>query len=122
MGFIEDLKKTKEGRKALERERVLFEAAEHIAIAMEENKLNKTELAQLLGTHKSYITQLLDGTENMTLAKVSDVLFELNRQFTIRVNDLEITSEEVMEIHTPSDHWAKPDFGWKPNPAPPAFA
>ena len=112
MGFIEELKKTRDGRKALERERVLFDAAEHIATAMEEDGLSKADLARLLGTQKSYITQLLDGTENMTLAKVSDVLFELNRQFSLQVSDLDVTFEESLEVFTLPHDWKQTPLEW----------
>jgi transcriptional regulator with XRE-family HTH domain len=120
MGFIEDLKKTKDGRKTFERERVLFEASELIASAMEEEGLTRAELARRLGTHKSYITQLLNGKENMTLAKVSDVLFELKRQFLIRVERLDTGSEKTVELPNQEYEWGCENrFRW---PTPPLEA
>lgn len=48
---------------------------------MEETQITRAELARRLGTSKGYVTQLLDGTANMTLRTVSDVFVALGREF-----------------------------------------
>jgi antitoxin component HigA of HigAB toxin-antitoxin module len=117
MGFIENLLKTKEGRKAFERERVLFEAAEVIAKAMEKRGVNKTQLASILGTRKSYITQLLNGAENMTLAKVSDVLFELDQRFSIQSQSLgEPQNQHVETFESGWKESRRANFQWGRQP------
>ncbi len=46
----------------------------------EKNGLTKSEVAQSLGTHKSFITRKLNGTSNMTIETLADFAWALNRE------------------------------------------
>ncbi len=89
MSFIDDLIKTPEGRKLYEREGLIFRVTEAISIAMEQRGVNKADLARLLGTNKSHITQLLNGHQNMTLAKVAEIMLALGYRLDIAASVLE---------------------------------
>lgn len=89
MSFIDELIKTPEGRKSYEREGLIFRVTETISAAMEQRGVKKADLARLLGTNKSHITQLLNGHQNMTLAKVADVMLALGYRLEITANELE---------------------------------
>jgi transcriptional regulator with XRE-family HTH domain len=51
--------------------------------AMKRRGVNKQRLAELLGSGKSHVTQLLNGGRNMTLRTLSDVGEALSQQIEI---------------------------------------
>ena len=48
-----------------------------------ENGTKKSDIADRLGVHKSYITRLMNGTSNMTLETLSNLAYELDRDIKI---------------------------------------
>ncbi|EOC1277710.1 XRE family transcriptional regulator [Cronobacter sakazakii] len=62
------------------RERLLFNTTEDILIGMEDAGLNQTDLAKKLGKSKAYVSQLLDGTRNMTLKTLADISYALGAE------------------------------------------
>lgn len=46
--------------------------------------LTRTEIADLLGTSKSFVTRKLTGTSNMTIETLADLAFALERR--VRIN------------------------------------
>jgi len=64
---------TKEGKRLLEQEDAILEVTELICKLMAETGVSRSELAQRLGTTRGYVTQLLDGSANMTIRKVADI-------------------------------------------------
>ena len=60
------------------REELIYNVTEDMLVIMEELGISKNELARKLGKSKSYVTQLLNGSRNMTLGTLSDVCMELN--------------------------------------------
>lgn len=130
MSFIDDLIKTPEGRKLYEREGLIFRVTEAISIAMEQRGVKKAELARLLGTNKSHITQLLNGHQNMTLAKVAEIMLALGYRLDIAANVLEGSRQpQPNEIAAPMESNYKISFKgptWKTeksavNPKPLAY-
>jgi len=67
-----------------EREELAFEASELISKLMEAEGVNKTELADRLGTSKSHITNLLSGARNMTVHTLADLAFVLGHKIELR--------------------------------------
>ena len=78
--FISDPKR----RRIYEREALAFEASELISRLMEERQVSKTDLARLVGTSKSHVTQVLSGSRNMTLRTLADLAFALGHKLEIR--------------------------------------
>ncbi len=102
MSFIDDLIKTPEGRKLYEREGLIFRVTEMISTAMEQRGVKKADLARRLGTNKSHITQLLNGHQNMTLAKVADVMLALGYRLEIAANEVEESEQpQPSEVAVP---------------------
>ena len=119
----EKLKTDPKLRKYHQREKLILDVTEFIVKHMEKNKINKTRLAGLLGVGNSYITQLLDGTSNMTLGTVSDVFFVLDLQLNVSVIPLSfdygqsseyenVATSNVTGVALPED-W--PEQKWIPN-------
>ena len=94
------LQKDPELEKFYQQEKLILGITELIAELMEKEKINKTKLAELLGVGKSHITQLLDGTTNMTLRTISDVFTALDSELIVNASSL---SFDVVQ-----------DYGYKP--------
>lgn len=78
---------SEEAKKLFAKEALLLDVTEAIWEAMEKRGLNKAQLAEVLDTSKSNITQLLDGTRNMTLGTLSEIAFALGLQVKVRLCD-----------------------------------
>jgi transcriptional regulator with XRE-family HTH domain len=81
ISLSERLTSTVEGMRLWQQERAIFEVTERICALMQERQVTRAELARRLGATPGYITQLLDGTANMTIRKISDLYLALNREF-----------------------------------------
>ena len=75
------LQKNPELKKFYYQEQLILKVTELISKLMLKEKVSKTKLAKRLDVGKSYVTQLLDGTSNMTLRTISDVFTALDSQF-----------------------------------------
>ncbi len=72
---------TPAGMKLWHQERCIFETTERLCELMELHGISRSALAKRLGKSKGYVTQLLDGTANMTLRTLSDVYLALGFEF-----------------------------------------
>ncbi len=78
MTLIETLlSQTADGKKELKRQHLIVDITQKIWAAMEAEDVNKADLARLLGTSKSNVTQLLNGQRNMTLSSLADICVAL---------------------------------------------
>jgi len=59
------------------REKLVYNVTEDLLVFLEDVDINKKELARRLGKSKSYVTQVLSGSRNMTLGSFSDICFAL---------------------------------------------
>lgn len=93
------LQKDPELRKFYQQEKLILDVTELIAKLMEKKKVNKTKLAELLGVGSSHITQLLDGTTNMTLRTIADVFTSLDTELVVNAGSLslELSQSNVYE-------------------------
>lgn len=82
--FVSDPKR----RLLYEREALALDAAELISQLMQVARVNKTELAGLVGTSKSHITSLLSGSRNMTMHTLADLTFALGYKVEIKATPL----------------------------------
>ncbi len=77
----EALTSTQEGQKKYQQERTILAVTEMICEVMEQEQISRVELAHRLGRTKGFVSQILDGTANMTMRTLSDIMTELGRQF-----------------------------------------
>lgn len=77
-----------EVQQTLERERAYMEAYMLIIKLMDEQCVSKAELARRLGRSRAYVTKLLNGSTNMTIRTIADVLFHLDRRLEISGSEL----------------------------------
>lgn len=83
------------------RERCIVALTEALAAIMEEAEISRAELAKRLGVSKAHISQVLNGSRNMTLATIADVLWACGKEVTdLHVSDLGICilPESMIEL------------------------
>lgn len=76
-----------EHQRELARQRLIVAVAEEIWGVMERQRVNNSDLANKLGTGKSYVSQLLTGARNMTLRTVADIAAALGQNVSISLVD-----------------------------------
>ncbi|MBX9792529.1 MAG: helix-turn-helix domain-containing protein [Pirellulales bacterium] len=105
------LTSTPAGMKLWQQERCIFETTERLCELMELHKVSRSELAKRLGTTKGYVTQLLDGSANMTLRTLSDVYLALGYEFHPADSPIGVRCESQPFIVRRPDLWTK---DWRP--------
>lgn len=93
--LMERLTAKPEGMRLYQQERAILEVTELICEAMEEQNVNRADLARRLGRSRGYITQLLDGRANMTIRTISDVFTALDRALHFQDGPLSTTTSEA---------------------------
>lgn len=99
----EKLQEDPELRKHHQQEKLILDITELIAKQMEKNNINKTRLAELLGASRGYVTQLLDGTTNMTLRTISDVFTALDSELIISGRPLSLEASQTYQYYEAED-------------------
>jgi transcriptional regulator with XRE-family HTH domain len=74
---------TSEGRKESERARIWLEATENLCALMQHEHVSQVELARRLGISQAYVSKMLSGTQNLTLATLADAFHVLGRSLRI---------------------------------------
>jgi len=62
------------------REDLIYNVTEDLLLQMEDLSVSKVELSRSLNKSRAYVSQLLGGSRNMTLASLSDICFALGIQ------------------------------------------
>ncbi len=92
--MIEQMTSDPEGMRLYQQERSILELTEMIWEIMGELDVSKSELASRLGKSRAYITKLLDGTTNMTVRTISDVLNALDRSLGFKATPRSVGFQE----------------------------
>lgn len=90
-----------DARREYERERLAIWALDEISEAMEKANLSKADIARVLGTSRSHITQVFSGSRNVTLGTLSDLAWACGFRAAVKLEPLRIgafTSSPVIEI------------------------
>lgn len=83
------------------RENIIMNVTEDILVAMEDKNISKVRLAQLLNKSKSFVTQMLGGSRNMTLRSLSDIAFALDAEISITFT----SKKKAVDYGTDSSQW-----------------
>lgn len=88
-----------ENRLAFLEEGLILDATETIFKAMEKRGMTKAALAEQLGSSKAHVTQLLNGSRNMTLRTFARIAFSLDMAPSVELEDLTcfVQSEGLVE-------------------------
>lgn len=87
---------SKADERALCRDELIYNVTEDLLVILEDMNISKMELARRLGKTRSYVTQILSGSRNMTLGSLSDICFALGFKPEIR---LPVEESEVNLSH-----------------------
>lgn len=74
-----------ESKREFAREDLILEVTEAIWDALAQRDWTKSDLADALGCKPPHVTQLLNGSRNMTLRTLSDIAFALGKKFTVNL-------------------------------------
>lgn len=77
-----------EARRLYEQERLIAWVFELLSETMESTGKSKADLAQVLGTSRSHITQLFSGQRNATLRTLADLAWACDRRLAMAVEPL----------------------------------
>lgn len=83
-------------RRQFAQEELIVDASEMIWERMEKKDMNKRALSKVLNKSPAYISQILDGTRNMTLRTLSDVAFALDSRVHVLLCDADRHAEWVV--------------------------
>lgn len=86
---FEEFLSDKRRARLFEQESLVFDVTEMICSLMEEREVTKTELAEMLSTSKANVSQLLDGSRNMTLKTLADLAFAMGHRVRFRLDNLD---------------------------------
>jgi len=95
--FDARMEKDKNLKKLYLEERLILRVTNVISGCMEEQNVKKVDLAERVGCSKGYITQILDGTANLTLRTISNVLFELGCTLVVKAEPIKELVERSRE-------------------------
>jgi transcriptional regulator with XRE-family HTH domain len=88
------------------REALIMNVTEDILVAMEDKEVTKADLARMLHKSKSFVTQTLSGSRNMTLRTLTDIAFNLDLAVSIVFKN----KTESVQIEHDSSQWNKDDM------------
>ncbi|MCU7836550.1 MAG: helix-turn-helix transcriptional regulator [gamma proteobacterium symbiont of Taylorina sp.] len=93
---------SEEAKKLYAQESLLVNTSEDFLILMENMDVTKSKLSKLIGRTKSYVTQSLNGTRNMTLRTLADMAYALDA--TVKVS-FEPNTEQSDNLFNDDDHF-----------------
>lgn len=76
--LIQETIKTPEDRRLFAQEGFVLAITESVCELMELQGVSKKELAKKLGTNQSHVTMLLNGTRELSLRTLADIIFYLD--------------------------------------------
>jgi len=79
--------------RAYARENLVFNVTEDLLLMLEDLDISKSELAKRLGKSKSYVSQVLSGSRNMTLGSFSDICYALGFKPEIKIPVKELKND-----------------------------
>lgn len=119
--WIQSLESSADYGRLMARERLWLEATEGLCALMDQHGLSKAELASRLGVSRSWVTQLLSGKRNLTLATLSDVSYAIGvpvhvafyspQESSVDVTGHRITVSVADIQRHQGHHWERPFTG-----------
>jgi len=112
---IERFTESPSRRRLLEQESLILEATEVLSDLMARGNITKAELAQRLGRSKPYVTQVLNGTANLTLRTVADLGWALGYRFRFQAKNQNsgcwVSLPDVPHVYATSQGRNQPSWG-----------
>lgn len=80
-------------------EGLVTEAAEFVSELMQEQGINKAELARRLGKSRAWVTRLLSGSANMTMRTFAELVYALGAEVEISRKDRPARRDRSVASH-----------------------
>lgn len=97
-GWLETWLARGENRKLHAEEALILEVTEKLLEAMEKQQINQNELAARLGKSRAFVSQILNGSRNMTLRTLADICFALHLAPELELVMEEDASQSVQKV------------------------
>lgn len=83
----------------------IMDVTESICAILEEKEMDRKDLANNMNKSKGYISQLLNGDRNMTLATLAEICHALNYKPTIKFKELKehVVYQDSFTIDAPEE-------------------
>jgi transcriptional regulator with XRE-family HTH domain len=88
------IEQSDENKRMFHRESFILDVTEGICAQMQEQGTSRAQLAERLGTTKSFVSQVLNGHRNMTLGTLADIAFALEIQVKVQFCNDQWENEE----------------------------
>lgn len=75
--------KDKEFERLIAQEEIIMDVTEAFCKILEDKKMKRNSLAEMMGKTKGYVSQILNGGRNITLRTLSDIAYCLGYQVNI---------------------------------------
>jgi transcriptional regulator with XRE-family HTH domain len=93
----DELMSDPEFRKMMAVETLVASASEEIARLMNAQKLTKADVARRLGKSRAWVTQLLNGSANMTVRTLAEVTFALGGEVKLQIQPQTSVAESTQK-------------------------
>ncbi|MFA3790850.1 transcriptional regulator [Aliiglaciecola sp. SL4] len=108
-----NVKKNVNEERMYAREDLVYNVTEDLLVILEDLEISKKELARKLGKSRSYVTQILSGSRNMTLGSLSDICFALGFKPEIKLPVQEEPKHEKLVDRYFYEDWITADKAFK---------
>ena len=88
--LAEIMKKARQSH-AYKREKIVLSLTEEMIVLMEQQEINKSELAERLGKSKPYITKIMSGSANFTLDSLIQIADALDSEINVHLTHTQKT-------------------------------
>ncbi len=73
--------------------KAMLDVSNLITEALEEKGITRSELAQLMGVSRGYITKVLSGNENLSVQNVAKILYYLDKDYNQTLSQRHVKDE-----------------------------
>lgn len=92
---------SEEAKRLYAQESLLVDTSEDFLALIEDKGVKKSKLAKLMGKTKSFVTQSLNGTRNLTLRTLADMAYVIDFKVVVTFEPMNKEAEGDVEIETP---------------------
>jgi transcriptional regulator with XRE-family HTH domain len=108
--LIEQWVTSDEDKRLFAQENLILECTERVCELMNQKNVSRSELANRLGKTKGYVSQLLNGSRNLTVRTLADMFFALDSEAKLQISPLRsdrLGPEEpqYFELNTAGSHY-----------------
>ena len=72
-----------------EKARLIVDATQEIKVALEDAGLTMAELSRRCGKSRAIVSRQLQGSQNLSLAKIAELAFVLGKRFSFELKDID---------------------------------